>query len=152
MEVILKEDVVKLGVRGDVVKVAAGYGRNYLLPKKLAIEANDANKAVVVQMKASAVRRNAKEKSGAEELAKQLDAVVINFTRRSGEGDQLFGSVTSADIAAELEKKGFHNLDRRKIQLHEPLKQVGDFTIQIKLHREVTAHFKVVIDKEAVAE
>ncbi len=152
MEVILKEDVVKLGVRGDVVKVAAGYGRNYLLPKKLAIEANDANKAVVVQMKASAVRRNAKEKSGAEELAKQLDAVVINFTRRSGEGDQLFGSVTSADIAAELEKKGFHNLDRRKIQLHEPLKQVGDFTIPIKLHREVTAHFKVVIDKEAVAE
>ena len=152
MEVILKEDVVKLGVRGDVVKVAAGYGRNYLLPKKLAIEANEANKAVVVQMKASAVRRNAKEKASAEELAKQLDAVVINFTRRAGEGDHLFGSVTSGDIAAELEKKGFHNLDRRKIQLHEPLKQVGDFTIPIKLHREVTAHFKVVIDKEAIAE
>lgn len=152
MEVILKEDVVKLGVRGDVVKVAAGYGRNYLLPQKLAIEANEANKAVVVQMKASAVRRNAKEKAGAEELAKQLDAVVMNFTRRAGEGDHLFGSVTSGDIAAELEKKGFHNLDRRKIQLHEPLKQVGDFTIPIKLHREVTAHFKVVIDKEAVAE
>ena len=152
MEVILKEDVVKLGVRGDVVKVAAGYGRNYLLPKKLAIEANETNKAVVVQMKASAVRRNAKEKAGAEELAKQIDAVVINFTRRAGEGDHLFGSVTSGDIAAELEKKGFHNLDRRKIQLHEPLKQVGDFTIPIKLHREVTAHFKVVIDKEAVVE
>ena len=152
MEVILKEDVVKLGVRGDVVKVAAGYGRNYLLPQKLAIEANDANKAVIVQMKASAVRRNAKEKSGAEDLAKQIDSVVINFTRRSGEGDQLFGSVTSADIAAELDKKGFHNLDRRKIQLHEALKQVGDFTIPIKLHREVTAHFKVVIEKEAVAE
>ncbi len=152
MEVILKEDVVKLGVRGDVVKVAAGYGRNYLLPKKLAIEANETNKAVVVQMKASAVRRNAKEKAGAEELAKQLDAVVINFTRRAGEGDHLFGSVTSGDIAAELEKKGFHNLDRRKIQLHEPLKQVGDFTIPIKLYREVTAHFKVVIDKEAVTE
>ena len=152
MEVILKEDVVKLGVRGDVVKVAAGYGRNYLLPQKLAIEANDANKAVIVQMKASAVRRNAKEKTGAEDLAKQIDSVVINFTRRSGEGDQLFGSVTSADIAAELEKKGFHNLDRRKIQLHEALKQVGDFTIPIKLHREVTAHFKVVIEKEAVAE
>jgi large subunit ribosomal protein L9 len=152
MEVILKEDVVKLGVRGDVVKVAAGYGRNYLLPKKLAIEANEANKAVVVQMKASAVRRNAKEKASAEELAKQLDAVVINFTRRAGEGDHLFGSVTSGDIAAELEKKGFHNLDRRKIQLHESLKQLGDFTIPIKLHREVTAHFKVVIEKEAVAE
>lgn len=151
MEVILKEDVVKLGVRGDVVKVAAGYGRNYLLPKKLAIEANAANKAVVVQMKASAVRRNAKEKAGAEELAKQIDAVVVNFTRKSGEGDHLFGSVTSSDIAAELTKKGF-DIDRRKIQLHEPLKQLGDFTIAVKLHREVTAHFKVVIEKEAVAE
>jgi len=151
MEVILKEDVVKLGSRGDVVKVAAGYGRNYLLPKKLAIEANAANKAVVAQMKASAVRRNAKEKAGAEELAKQIDAVVVNFTRKAGEGDHLFGSVTSSDIAAELTKKGF-DIDRRKIQLHEPLKQLGDFTIAVKLHREVTAHFKVVIEKEAVAE
>ena len=151
MEVILKEDVVKLGSRGDVVKVAAGYGRNYLLPKKLAIEANAANKAVVVQMKASAVRRNAKEKAGAEELAKQIDAVVVNFTRKAGEGDHLFGSVTSSDIAAELTKKGF-DIDRRKIQLHEPLKQLGDFTIAVKLHRDVTAHFKVVIEKEAVAE
>ena len=151
MEVILKEDVVKLGSRGDVVKVAAGYGRNYLLPKKLAIEANTANKAVVAQMKASAVRRNAKEKAGAEELAKQIDAVVVNFTRKAGEGDHLFGSVTSSDIAAELTKKGF-DIDRRKIQLHEPLKQLGDFTIAVKLHRDVTAHFKVVIEKEAEAE
>jgi large subunit ribosomal protein L9 len=151
MEVILKEDVVKLGSRGDVVKVAAGYGRNYLLPRKLAIEASAANKAVIVQMKASAVRRNAKEKAGAEELAKQIDNVVVNFTRKSGEGDHLFGSVTSSDIAAELTKKGF-DIDRRKIQLHEPLKQLGDFTIPLKLHREVTAHFKVVIEKEAVAE
>ena len=151
MEVILKEDVVKLGSRGDVVKVAAGYGRNYLLPKKLAIEANAANKAVVAQMKASAVRRNAKEKAGAEELAKQIDAVTVNFTRKAGEGDHLFGSVTSSDIAAELTKKGF-DIDRRKIQLHEPLKQLGDFTIAVKLHKEVTAHFKVVIEKEAVEE
>src|SRR3981189_3192162 len=145
MEVILKEDVIKLGSRGDVVKVAAGYGRNYLLPKKLAIEANAANKAVVVQMKASDGRRNAKEKAGAEELAKQIDAVAVNFTRKAGEGDHLFGSVTSSDIAAELTKKGF-DIDRRKIQLHEPLKQLGDFTIAVKLHREVTAHFKVVIE------
>ena len=151
MEVILKEDVIKLGSRGDVVKVAAGYGRNYLLPKKLAIEANAANKAVVEQMKASAVRRNAKEKAGAEELAKQIDAVTVNFTRKAGEGDHLFGSVTSSDIAAELTKKGF-DIDRRKIQLHEPLKQLGDFTIAVKLHKEVTAHFKVVIEKEAVEE
>jgi len=151
MEVILKEDVIKLGSRGDVVKVAAGYGRNYLLPKKLAIEANAANKAVVEQMKASAIRRNAKEKAGAEELAKQIDAAVVSFTRKAGEGDHLFGSVTSSDIAAELTKKGF-DIDRRKIQLHEPLKQLGDFTIAVKLHKEVTAHFKVVIEKEAVEE
>ena len=151
MEVILKEDVVKLGSRGDVVKVAAGYGRNYLLPQKLAIEANAANKAVVEQMKASAVRRNAKEKAGAEELAKQVDAVTVNFTRKAGEGDHLVGSVTSSDIAAELTKKGF-DIDRRKIQLHEPLKQLGDFTIAVKLHKDVTAHFKVVIEKEAVEE
>jgi large subunit ribosomal protein L9 len=151
MEVILKEDVIKLGSRGDVVKVAAGYGRNYLLPKKLAIEANAANKAVVEQMKASAVRRNAKEKAGAEELAKQIDAVTVSFMRKAGEGDHLFGSVTSSDIAAELTKKGF-DIDRRKIQLHEPLKQLGDFTLAVKLHKDVTAHFKVVIEKEAVEE
>src|SRR5215469_5188327 len=120
MEVILKEDVAKLGSRGDVVKVAEGYGRNYLLPRKLAIEANKGNKAVIEQMKAAAVRRSAKEKSQAEDLAKQFDGLSVEFKRRSGEHDQLFGSVTSSDIAEALERKGF-NVDRRKIQLHEPL-------------------------------
>ena len=151
MEVILKEDVNKLGSRGDVVKVADGYGRNYLLPHKLAIEASAANKAVIEQMKAAAVRRSAKEKTQAEELAKQFDGVSVSFTRRSGEGDQLFGSVTSGDIADALTKKGF-NVDRRKIQLHEALKTLGEFAIPIKLHKEVTTHLKVVIEKEAVAE
>ena len=126
MEVILKEDVPKLGNRGEVVKVAEGYGRNFLLPKKLAIEANAANKAVIEQMKAAAVRRSAKEKSEAEELAKQFDGLEVKFQRKSGENDQLFGSVTSSDIAEALEKKSFH-IDRRKIQLHEPLKIVGEF-------------------------
>lgn len=149
MEVILKEDVAKLGSRGDVVKVAEGYGRNYLLPRKLAIEANAANKTVIEQMKAAAVRRSAKEKSQAEELSKQFDAVSVSFQRRSGEHDQLFGSVTSGDIADALEKKGL-NLDRRKIQLHEPLKTLGEFTVPIKLHKDVTTHLKVVIEKEAV--
>lgn len=149
MEVILKEDVAKLGSRGDVVKVAEGYGRNYLLPRKLAIEANAANKTVIEQMKAAAVRRSAKEKSQAEELSKQFDAVSVSFQRRSGEHDQLFGSVTSGDIADALEKKGL-NLDRRKIQLHEPLKTLGEFTVAIKLHKDVTTHLKVVIEKEAV--
>jgi large subunit ribosomal protein L9 len=149
MEVILKEDVVKLGARGDVVKVAEGYGRNYLLPRKLAIEANAGNKAVIVQMKAASVRRTAKEKTQAEELAKQFDGVSVSFQRKAGEGDQLFGSVTSSDIGEALTKKGF-NIDRRKIQLHEPLKTVGEFTIPVKLHKDVTAHLKVVIEKETV--
>ena len=149
MEVILKEDITSLGSRGDVVKVAEGYGRNYLLPRKLAIQANAANKKVIDQMKAAAVRRSAKEKAGAEALAKQFEGVSVSFQRRSGENDQLFGSVTSADIGESLAKKGF-DVDRRKIQLHEPLKTVGEFTIPIKPHKEVTAHFKVVVEKEAV--
>ena len=151
MEVILKEDVAKLGSRGDVVKVAEGYGRNYLLPQKLAIQANEGNKAVIVQMKAAAVRRSAKEKTQAEELAKQFEGVSVSFQRKSGENDQLFGSVTSSDIAEALEKKSFH-IDRRKIQLHEPLKSVGEFDIPVKLHKDVTTHLKVVIQKEAASE
>jgi large subunit ribosomal protein L9 len=151
MEVILKEDVPKLGNRGEVVKVAEGYGRNFLLPRKLAIEANAANKAVIEQMKAAAVRRSAKEKSEAEELAKQFDGLEVKFERKSGENDQLFGSVTSSDIAEALEKKSFH-IDRRKIQLHEPLKTIGEFTIPVKLHKDVITHLKVVIEKEAVVE
>jgi large subunit ribosomal protein L9 len=151
MEVILKEDVAKLGARGDVVKVAEGYGRNFLLPRKLAIEATTGNKAVIVQMKAASVRRSAKEKSQAEELAKQFDGISVSFERKAGEHEQLFGSVTSGDIADALDKKGF-NLDRRKIQLHEPLKTVGEFTVPVKLHKDVTAHLKVVIGKEAAVE
>ncbi len=151
MEVILKEDVNKLGSRGDVVRVAEGYGRNYLLPRKLAIIANEGNKAVISQMKAAAVRRSAKEKSQAEELAKQFDGLSVAFQRRSGEHDQLFGSVTSGDIAEAVAKKGI-NLDRRQIQLHDPLKTLGEFTVPVKLHKDVTAHLKVVIEKEVVAE
>ncbi len=148
MELILKEDVPKLGSKGDVVKVAEGFGRNYLLPQKLAILANKGNKAVIEQMKAAGVRRSAKEKVQAEELAKQYDGLSVSFTRKSGENDQLFGSVTSGDIAEALGKKGME-LDRRKIQLHEPLKTVGEFMVPVKLHKDVTVHLKVVIEKEA---
>jgi large subunit ribosomal protein L9 len=148
MEVILKEDVVALGSRGDVVKVAEGYGRNFLLPRKLAIEASAGNKKVIEQMKAATVRRSAKEKSAAEELAKQFEGLSVSFQRKSGENDQLFGSVTPGDIADALTKKSF-NIDRRKIQLHEPLKTLGEFTVPVKLHKEVTAHLKVVIEKDA---
>ena len=148
MEVILKEDVAKLGSKGDVVKVAEGFGRNYLLPKRLAILATKGNKSVIEQMKAAGVRRSAKEKVQAEELAKQFDGLSVSFTRKSGENDQLFGSVTSGDISEALAKKSF-DLDRRKIQLHEPLKTLGEFTVPIKLHKDVTTHLKVVIEKEA---
>ncbi|HXW90203.1 MAG TPA: 50S ribosomal protein L9 [Terriglobales bacterium] len=147
MEVILKEDVAKLGARGDVVRVAEGYGRNYLLPRKLAIEATASNRAVIEQMKAAALRRSAKEKSQAEALAKQFDSLSVSFLRRAGEHDQLFGSVTSGDIAEGLEKRGF-SVDRRKIQLHEPLRTLGEFTVPIRLHKDVTTHLKVLVEKE----
>jgi large subunit ribosomal protein L9 len=148
MEVILKEDVVKLGHRGDVVKVADGYGRNYLLPGKLAIEATPANKAVIDQMKASAVRKAVKEKGQAEDLAKQISAVELTFERKVGENEQLFGSVTSGDIAHQLEAQGF-NVDRRKISLEEPLRTLGEFHVPVKLYREVTAHVKVTIKSDS---
>ena len=148
MEVILKEDVQKLGNRGDVVKVADGYGRNYLLPGKLAIEATTANKAVIEQMKASAVRKSAKEKAQSEELARTLSQVELTFERKVGENDHLFGSVTSGDIAQQLEAQGY-TVDRRKIALEDPLKQLGEFHVPVKLHRDVTAHVKVTIQSDA---
>jgi large subunit ribosomal protein L9 len=151
MEVILKEDVVNLGHRGDVVKVADGYARNFLLPRKLAMQATQANKAVIEQMKAAAARRAATEKAQAEEFAVKLTPVALSFTRKSGENGQLFGSVTSADIASDLEAKGFE-IDRRKIQLAEPLKTVGDYDVPIKLYREVVAHIKVTVVAEVVVE
>jgi len=148
MEVILKEDVANLGHRGDVVKVADGYGRNFLLPRKLALQATLANKAVIEQMKAAAARRSATEKAQAEALVTKLEPLVLTFSRKSGESGQLFGSVTSADIASELESKGFE-VDRRKIQLNEPIKSLGNFNVVVKLHREVTAHLKVQVVAEA---
>ena len=147
MEVILKEDVAKLGARGEVVNVAEGYGRNYLLPKKLAVEATKANKAVIGQMKASSVRKLAKEKGDAELLAKQFEGVSLQFTRKAGEHDALFGSVTSADIAHELEGRGF-SIDRRKLELDQPLKSLGEFSVGIRLHKEVTVEIKVVVAKQ----
>ena len=144
MEVILKEDVNKLGHRGDVVKVADGYGRNYLLPGKLAMEATAANKAVIEQMKNSAVRKSAKEKAQAETLAVAMAQVELSFERKVGDNDHLFGSVTSSDIAQQLEEKGF-TIDRRKIALEEPLKSIGEFHVPVKLHRDVTSHIKVTV-------
>ena len=148
MEVILKEDVANLGHRGDVVKVADGYGRNFLLPRKLALQATLANKAVIEQMKAAAARRSAEEKVQAQALVAKLEPLTLSFTRKSGENGQLFGSVTTADIASELAAKGFE-IDRRKIQLSEPIKSLGNFTVSVKLHREVTAHVGVHVTADA---
>ena len=148
MEVILKEDVANLGHRGDVVKVADGYARNFLLPTKKAMQATAANKAVIEQMKSSAARRSATEKTQAEELVVKLAPVVLSFTRKSGAEGHLFGSVTSADVAAELAAKGFE-IDRRKIVLPEPIKTVGEVSVSIKLHRDVTAQVKVTVAAEA---
>ena len=151
MEVILKEDVDTLGHRGDVVKVADGYGRNFLLPKKLAIEATAANRNVIEQMKQSAIRRSVKEKEDAQVLVAQMEQVELSFERKVGENDHLFGSVTSSDIAHALEQKGYP-VDRRKVQLDEPLKQLGEFHVPVKLYRDVAAHIKVVIKGEGGAE
>jgi large subunit ribosomal protein L9 len=151
MEVILKEDVANLGHRGDVVKVADGYGRNFLLPRKLALQATLANKAVIEQMKSAAARRSAEEKVQAQALVAKLEPLTLSFTRKSGENGQLFGSVTTADIAGELASKGFE-IDRRKIQLSEPIKSLGNFTVSVKLHREVTAHVGVHVVADAAQE
>ena len=144
MEVILKEDVEKLGSRGDMIKVADGYGRNYLLPQRLAMEASPANKAVIEQMKSSAARRSIKEKADAESVRGQLETIELIFLRKVGENEHLFGSVTSGDMAQQLEARSF-KIDRRKIHLDEPLRTLGEFHVPIKLHREVTAHVKVTV-------
>ena len=151
MEVILKEDVANLGHRGDVVKVADGYGRNFLLPRKLALQATLANKAVIEQMKAAAARRSAEEKVQAQALVAKLEPLTLSFSRKSGENGQLFGSVTTADIASELASKGFE-IDRRKIQLSEPIKSLGNFTVSVKLHREVSAHVGVHVAADTAQE
>jgi large subunit ribosomal protein L9 len=147
MEVILKEDVAKLGSRGDVVKVAEGYGRNYLLPHKLAIEATAANRAVIEQMRQAAARRSAVDKADAQALAAKFIDLTLQFRRKSGEKDHLFGSVTSGDIAEALAQQGLE-VDRRKIQ-SDAIKTLGEHTVTVKLHREVPVSFKVVVEKEA---
>lgn len=150
MEVILKEDVAKLGSRGDVVKVAEGYGRNYLLPRKLAMEATQANRAVIEQMKAAAQRRSARDQADAEGLALQMKELTLAFRRKVGEHDHLFGSVTSGDVAEALEAQGF-TVDRRKVHLEDPIKSLGEFHVSVRLHKNVTATVKVVVDKETAA-
>jgi len=144
MEVILREHVDNLGRRGDVVKVADGYARNYLLPRKLALPVTEQNRKQIDREKKVADLREAAEKQAAEGVAAQLAALEIVIARRVGENDTLYGSVTSADIAEALAEQKYE-IEKRKIVLHEPLKQVGEFEVPVKIHREVTATVKVKI-------
>jgi len=148
MEVILREDVEKLGHRGQVVKVTPGYARNFLLPRRIAVPATGANKKIVEQEREAYLRREAKVQNDAQDLAKLLSSVELSISQKAGENDQLFGSVTVADLAAALEKKGY-NIDRKKIQLDEPIKTLGDFKVNVKLHKEVTVELPVHVVREA---
>jgi large subunit ribosomal protein L9 len=147
MQIILQEDVEKLGMRGQVVEVAEGYARNFLLPRKLALEASAGNLKRLEKMRAVFAKREATERSDAQTLAEVLASVSLEFTRRAGENDQLFGSVTSADIAEGLAAQGY-TVDKRKVALPEPIKTVGEFQVPLKLHRELGASVKVVVKKE----
>jgi large subunit ribosomal protein L9 len=148
MEVILREDVDKLGSRGDMVKVAAGYARNFLLPQRKAVAATDSNRKIVEQERQSHLRKEAKQKGEAEELAKLVGAVTITIARKAGEEDHLFGSVTAADIADALTLQHY-NVERRRIQLDEPIRTLGEHKVTVRLHREVTADVTVNVVREA---
>jgi large subunit ribosomal protein L9 len=148
MEVILREDVEKLGHRGQVVKVTPGYARNFLLPRRIAVAANASNKKIVEQEREAYLRREAKVQNDAQDLAKLVSTVELTISQKAGENDQLFGSVTVADLAAAFEKKGY-NIDRKKIQLDEPIKTLGDFKVAVKLHKEVTVEVPVHVVREA---
>lgn len=147
MEVILRQDIEKLGARGQIVNVADGYARNYLLPRRLAVPATEANKKIIEHERQAHIRREAREKAEAEELARMLAGVTITLHQKAGEHDQLFGSVTALDIAQALADKNFQ-IDRRKIQLEHPIKQLGEHRVPIRLHREVTVEITVQVLKE----
>jgi large subunit ribosomal protein L9 len=147
MEVILREDVEKLGNRGEVVKVAAGYARNFLLPRRLAVAATDANRKIVEQERQAHLRKEAKLKSEAVDLGQLLGGVSVTIAQKAGENDQLFGSVTAKDVADALAAKNF-TIDRRKVQLDEPIKQLGEYKVPLRLHRDVVIEIAVTVVRE----
>jgi large subunit ribosomal protein L9 len=147
MEVILREHVDNLGRRGDLVKVADGYARNYLLPRKMALLATAGNKKVIEREKEKFDAQEAEEQKVAQAVADRLANVEIEIARKVGETDALFGSVTNADVAESLAAKGF-DIDRRKVQLHDPIKKLGEFNVPVKLHRDVTVTLKVKVVAE----
>jgi large subunit ribosomal protein L9 len=147
MDVILREDIEKLGTRGQLVKVAPGYARNFLLPNKMAVAATESNKKIVEQERQAHLRREAKVASEAGDLAKLMESVVVTISQKAGENGQLFGSVTSKDIADALEAQGY-TIERRKIALDEPIKSLGGFKVPLRLHRDVTVEIAVNVVKE----
>jgi len=148
MQIILQEDIEKLGHRGDVVTVKPGYARNFLLPRKLAIEASAGNMKVLERIRTSLAKRTATELEVAQKQAGLLNGVSLSFTRKTGENDQMFGSVTTADIAESLAAQGF-KIDKRQVQLADPVKSLGEFPVTIKVFRDVTAQVTVHVAKEA---
>jgi large subunit ribosomal protein L9 len=147
MEVILREDIEKLGIRGQVVKVAPGYARNFLLPKRMAVAATGSNKKIVEQERQAHVRKEAKVQGEAQDLAKIMVGATVRIAQKAGENDQLFGSVTSKDIAEGLATQNY-NIDRRKIQLDEPIRQLGEYKVPVRLHKDVMVEITVVVAKE----
>jgi large subunit ribosomal protein L9 len=151
MEVILRDHVENLGERGEVVKVANGYARNYLLPRKLALPATPGNRKQIERERVKLDAAEAEEKGVAENLAGRMEGLKVVITRRVGETEVLYGSVTSADIAEALEKLGFET-DKRKIGLREPIKKLGEYTVPIRLHRGVIVQLAVKVAAEGKAE
>ncbi|MGB2665702.1 MAG: 50S ribosomal protein L9 [Candidatus Acidiferrum sp.] len=147
MQIILQEDVEKLGHRGDVVTVKPGYARNFLLPNKLGVEATAGNMKALERIRGALAKKTATELDAAGKQAELLRGVAVKFTRKTGENDQMFGSVTSGDIADGLKAQGF-TIDKRQVQLGEPLKSLGEFPVTVKVFRDVTAEIKVHVDKE----
>jgi len=148
MQIILQEDVEKLGTRGQVVEVAEGYARNFLLPRKLALAATPDNLKRLEKMRAVFAKHEATEKESAQKLAELLGSVTLTLSRKAGENDQLFGSVTSGDVADALAAQGY-SIDKRKIELDEPIKLVGEYQVPLKLHRDVSGTVKLVVQREA---
>jgi large subunit ribosomal protein L9 len=147
MEIILREDIDKLGARGQVVKVAAGYARNFLLPKRLAVAATDSNRKIVEQERQAHLRKDAKLQGEAQDLGKLLGALTITISRKAGENDQLFGSVTANDIADALSAQSY-TVDRRKIQLGEPIRTLGEHKVPVRLHKDVVAEITVNVGRQ----
>jgi large subunit ribosomal protein L9 len=147
MEVILREEIETLGSRGEVVKVKPGYARNFLIPRRLAVPATEANKKIVEQERQSWLRKEAKVKSDAEALAKLMTGLTLEFSRKAGEEDHLFGSVTAMDIENALSEKNY-TIDRKKIVLDEPIKTLGEHKVVLKLHKEVALEVTVNVNKE----